>query len=203
MRKVLVVSRTKMRNGVCVGGIDLTSGLFVRLHTEHGANLSCDAPYNIGEIWDLELESLWNPRKAPHVEDVMVKSANRLEVVPSERLTCYIKGLGIPIYCGPLESIFEGKVSFTSRGKGYINESNVPCNSVCFWIPDADLLPNESSGKINFVYKDKQIPYVGFQKVNIIPAGTLVRMSLANWWKPDDDTDVEPRCYVQLSGWYN
>ena len=55
MRKVLVVSRTKMRNGVCVGGIDLTSGLFVRLHTEHGANLSCDAPYNIGEIWDLEL----------------------------------------------------------------------------------------------------------------------------------------------------
>jgi hypothetical protein len=29
----------------------------------------------------------------------------------------------------------------------------------------------------------------------------LVRVSLAGWWKPDD-SDIEPRCYLQLSGWF-
>lgn len=201
MRKVLIVSRTKMKSGVCVGGIDIASGSFVRLHTEYGANLPSDAPYNIGEIWNLDLETPWNPRKPPHVEDVMVKSASCSEIVPSETLSSFIKELGVSVCCGSLESLFEGKVAFTSRGKGYINESNIPCNSVCFWIPDKDLYPSDSFGKVNYVYGDKQIPYVGFQKVDVIPAGTLVRMSLANWWKPDD-ADVEPRCYVQLSGWY-
>ena len=38
-------------------------------------------------------------------------------------------------------------------------------------------------------------------KINKIPAGTLIRISLARWWKPDD-VDIEHRCYLQLSGWY-
>jgi ATP-dependent DNA helicase RecQ len=45
--------------------------------------------------------------------------------------------------------------------------------------------------------------FVGFQEpVEVIPAGTLLRVSLAHWWRPREDADVEPRCYVQLSGWY-
>jgi len=25
---------------------------------------------------------------------------------------------------------------------------------------------------------------------------------LARWWKPEGEGDVESRCYLQLSGWY-
>ncbi len=47
-----------------------------------------------------------------------------------------------------------------------------------------------------------RFPYVGFEsKVDRIPAGTLMRMSLARWWKPED-SDMNERCYLQLSGWY-
>ncbi len=28
-----------------------------------------------------------------------------------------------------------------------------------------------------------------------------MRLSLAKWWKPED-SNVEARCYLQLSGWY-
>jgi epoxyqueuosine reductase len=36
-----------------------------------------------------------------------------------------------------------------------------------------------------------------------IPAGTLVRVSLARWWRPDaNDTSFPERCFVQLSGWF-
>ena len=35
----------------------------------------------------------------------------------------------------------------------------------------------------------------------IIPKGKIIRLSLAKWWKPED-SDIELRCYLQLSGWY-
>lgn len=49
-----------------------------------------------------------------------------------------------------------------------------------------------------------RIPYVGFEPaVDLIPKGTLVRVSLARWWRPHDSPpDMEERCYLQLSGWY-
>lgn len=41
----------------------------------------------------------------------------------------------------------------------------------------------------------------GFQTpLDYIPQGTVLRMSLANWWKKGDSD--EERCYLQLSGWY-
>jgi len=49
---------------------------------------------------------------------------------------------------------------------------------------------------------NRRFPYVGFEpKVNLIPAGTLMKISLARWWKPED-SDMSERCYLQLSGWY-
>ncbi len=48
------------------------------------------------------------------------------------------------------------------------------------------------------------IPYVGLKEnpPEIIPQGTLLRLSLAHWWTPED-ADTEERCYLQLSGWYH
>jgi ATP-dependent DNA helicase RecQ len=36
----------------------------------------------------------------------------------------------------------------------------------------------------------------------VIPAGTLLRVSLAHWWRPAEKPEEEERCYVQLSGWF-
>ncbi len=47
------------------------------------------------------------------------------------------------------------------------------------------------------------LAFVGFQEpIAVIPAGALVRVSLAHWWRPDGDETAELRCYVQLSGWF-
>jgi hypothetical protein len=48
------------------------------------------------------------------------------------------------------------------------------------------------------------VPFVGFDEpVDVIPAASLIRLSLARWWKhPEADEDFELRCYLQLSGWY-
>ena len=199
MNKVLIVSRTRMTNGICVGGINIDNNTFVRLHDERGGNLSTDAPYQIGEIWNLQLDAPWNPRELPHVEDKMVKLAVKLQNVTD--ISSYIRSLGVPIYEGDLGIIFEGSLKYTLRGKPFINDEMVPPNSVCFWIPDANIVPVEQFGKIVYKYKNRLLPYVGFQDYITIAAGTLVRMSLANWWQPEDSED-ERRCYVQLSGWY-
>lgn len=201
MGRVLIVSRTKMRNNVCVGGIDIDKRKFVRLHTEHGANLPEDAPYKIGEVWEMILENPWNPRKAPHKEDMMVIEEKRLGVFPQHVLSDKIEQTGVQIVKGSIEQTFDKCLKFTTNGKGFINEENVPSNSVSLWITDSDIIPIENYGKTFFRYKNIMIPYVGFQTAERISAGTLVRLSLANWWVPDDG-DCEARCYLQLSGWY-
>ena len=60
-----------------------------------------------------------------------------------------------------------------------------------------------SLGKLGvyYLYGSYRIKYVGFQTpLDCIPQGTVLRMSLANWWKKGDSD--EERCYLQLSGWY-
>jgi hypothetical protein len=44
------------------------------------------------------------------------------------------------------------------------------------------------------------ISYVGsVDPLDTIEPGSLIRLSLAHWWKPEDSDDEE-RCYLQLSG---
>jgi 1-acyl-sn-glycerol-3-phosphate acyltransferase len=79
-------------------------------------------------------------------------------------------------------------------------------HSVCFWELEKDLLLYFSKkNKIRYRYDDNEfyinIPFVGYQPpIPFIPAGTVVRLSLARWWA---GTGEEPRCYLQLSGWYD
>ena len=49
MATVLIVSRTQMANGICVGGINEDTGELIRLHNEKGGNFKSDAPYMVGE----------------------------------------------------------------------------------------------------------------------------------------------------------
>ncbi len=50
---------------------------------------------------------------------------------------------------------------------------------------------------------ERRFAFVGFQEpLAEIPAGAVVRISLAHWWRPRDHPEEEERCYLQLSGWF-
>ena len=97
-------------------------------------------------------------------------------------------------------------MGFTANGNGYISRAmGVPKYSTWFWIPDKDLTLRDDGKHYDYPapYFQKGMSYVGEPvAIPVIPAGTLVRLSLARWWRPPDVDDLEERCYLQLSGWF-
>lgn len=200
--EVLILSKTKYGNTqVCVGGMCVSNKEFIRLLNQGGYYQPADTQFNIGDIWDITFTV--NPnRKEPHNEDVTIHTYKFLrKIYPLET---YIKNMGVPIWRNNISNIFEGKILWQRNGKGYFSENikNYPSRSVGFWISDVDLRYSNGS----YIYESngvsKQIVYKGNQTaLQIIPGGRLIRLSLAKWWKPED-SDIEARCYLQLSGWY-
>ena len=204
MTNVLIVSRTQMANGVCVGGIDETTGELIRIHNERGGNLSSDAPFKVGDRWQMKVEKAWNARPIPHTEDKQTSLYHKIENIGIEGIKKYIHNhsFGSRMTKGPLADTFEGKLHL-GRRNNYINRDNIPSFSTQFWISDKDLIHfvNKYNNKEThyYQYDNISIKFVGFQEhVARITAGTIIRISLANWW----DGQGEERCYLQLSGWY-
>lgn len=99
--------------------------------------------------------------------------------------------------------MFDGTISFTSNGSGYVSTHALPRGSTGYWLPDAELVFESPYYKYRSGWTERRFKYVGADNpVSIIPVNTLVRMSLARWWRPQDQPDMEERCYLQLSGWY-
>lgn len=190
--KVLVVSKTHVWNGACVGGVT-EQGHSVRLKQADGSFPGADL-YQIGQIWDMEYTA--QPDRPPHVEDVLVTRSQLIGTQPSLRQ--HLLGRFRPQQ-GPVGGLFDGHLGTTSNGSCYISgRSEVPNYSTGFWLPDVNLRFESNY----YWYGPYRLKYVGFDDPTpLIPAGTLVRVSLARWWAPADAT-VEERCYLQLSGWY-
>ena len=200
MATVLIVSKTKMASGVCVGGINEQSGELIRLHNERGGNLTIDAPYEIGDRWKMTVETAWNVRKAPHIEDKQTTPIKKIENVGISGIIDYVRNhnLGNRLYSGSLNGTFDGCL----QSRIYVTRDNVPGFSTQFWIPDEALIHVVSFEKDYYSYRGLKIKYVGFLlAVARIPAGTIVRLSLANWFD-GNGTWPEERCYLQISGWY-
>jgi len=210
MSRILIVSKTKMANNrVCVGGIDMDNKISVRLLDKNGYHESANTcTFNIREIWDIKYQR-HNQRSFPHSEDVCVTSKNKLGKQNGYvSMFDLLNKMQIHVYEGDILDTFENKLKRTYAGALYISMDSVPNNSTCFWICDKDIKRKDDNGKIRYNYssgfrKEYNIPYVGLEKnpTQIIPQGTLVRLSLANWWAPEI-SDIEERCYLQLSGWY-
>lgn len=202
MDTILIVSRTQMRNGVCVGGVNERTGELVRIHNERGGNLLADAPYQIGDRWDMNVATAWNVRERPHVEDKQTSPIRKIDNVGIAGIIDFVKShnLGSRLTVGDLSQAFEGCLVLQGT-KNFVNHANTPSFSTQFWIADTDLIHTESFDKHYFYYNQIRIKYVGYQPiVSRIPAGTIIRLSLANWW--DGDGSGEERCYLQISGWY-
>ncbi len=202
--KVLIVAKTRRGAGACVGGIT-GSGQSVRLIAQDAAsNERAGLEYEVGEVWEIE----WCPDPdiiPPHVENIIVRCAKRLRL--SNRITESIWRFMPPIIGGP-EKLFEGCTRATGPGGLYVcREGGLPPRSTMFWMPDEALCLDFEGKRIRYRYPTpdggRTLTFVGFQEpVPKIAAGTLLRVSLAHWWRPMETPDEELRCFVQLSGWF-
>lgn len=204
---VLIVSKTHMTNAACVGGIS-GNGKFVRLLDQNGNNQDVDTTLKIGNVYTIEFTE--RPiKKPPHIEDILVtKMTYKFSFDSIQKMVEYLKEkLNVKIWSGSPDILFDGKLNWTDNGSGFINHENgIPDNSVGFWIPDMDLTRKVFYEKNRYNYPNingwRSLPFVGYENaIDVIPAGTLVRVSLARWW--DTNGTTEGRCSLQVSGWYD
>lgn len=203
---VLILSKTHMKNGkCCVGGIT-ESGRYVRLLNSKGENQCETTSLTPRQVYSISFKER-NNTDPPHVEDVLIQSSTLKGVLRKDlKVIDFIKKRNALIWQGNPNALFDSKIKWTDAGSGYINKDNICNNSVGFWVSDKDLTKITSFEKTKYVYKTatgrRIIPYVGFDKeLAIIPAGTLLRLSLARWWDTNGTTEL--RCSLQLSGWYD
>lgn len=203
--RVVIVGKTHMETGVCVGGILLPSNRSVRLIPVGRINNPQNTDYEVGQIWDIDFHHSTEV-DPPHTEDINVTRGTRAGNQADIR--DFLIGR-VNVHTGAPGGLYEGLLGFTANGSGYIaHRLGVPNYSTCFWVPDRPLHLRITGVKRYYHYqyangREVRFAYVGFQQVEpILQQGTLIRMSLARWWHPEDDPDFEDRCYVQLSGWF-
>lgn len=201
--EVLILSKTHFGNNVCVGGMVLTNNQYVRLLNPGGWYQFADTQFDIGDIWNIDF-SLSNSIREPHNEDVIIRSQTYIRSI--NNITNFILQRGLPIWRGSINNIFDGKLNWAHSGAGFLstNIEDYPSHSVGFWMSDRPLrYDNEHYFYPINNFISKKLKYKGIpQPIDAIPPNVLLRVSLAKWWKPTD-SDIEERCYVQLSGWYD
>jgi ATP-dependent DNA helicase RecQ len=203
--EVLIVAKTRLGPaGACIGGIT-QHGVSVRLiAADEATNSTFNQDYAVGDVW--RIHACRRPAEVvpPHTEDVIVLDAEYVR--HSNRLRDAIARFMPPHIGGP-DMLYGGRLQLTEHGRFYITAEGIPDHSTCFWRPDRDLtFCTAADAKFRYSYPGDAGPlyfaYVGVEPpAPTIPAGSLVRMSLARWWQPPDKSDAPPRCYAQVSGW--
>jgi hypothetical protein len=203
--EAVIVSKTKMQNSFCVGAI-LYNGQGLRLLDSKGYNQPLDTKYKIGQIWDIKFTKRID-LKDPHNEDVLVQSASFVNKFIGNLYLFLIDKIRVPVCKGSPNELFDGLIQWTHNGSGYISErTGIPMYSVGFYISDR-IIHYDNKHYIfpsdHQYFNAKKLAFVGCEEPTLtISAGILIRVSLARWWKPEN-VEIEKRCYVQISGWYN
>ncbi len=201
----VVVAKTRMRNNICVGAVDVENGRSIRLvpreRPEYHSWRSFDAP--IGAVVALRCaRPEWV--EPPHVEDALVDQLKTVDRI--DDLSEWIRN-HCDVWTGDRSCMFGGAIRFTSRGKAFVQRGDpLPSGSVGFWELPADMAIQGGKEKARYVMGDRSpvdVPYVGLNEpIPVIPAGTLLRVSLSRWWRPDDASMPES-CWLQLSGFFD
>ncbi len=203
--RVLIVAKTRRGPGACIGAIS-TTGQSLRLEdSEAEYNESAGLEYEIGEVWEIDGHPAYEV-VPPHVENYVVSDKRRLKTI--DGVDALINRL-MPPSQGGIEQLYQGYTGATGAGALYVSESiGLPTFSTMFWVPDKPLHLDKSGKRLRYRYPTpdggRTLTYVGFQEpVEVIAEGTLLRISLAHWWKPREKPGEELRCYLQLSGWFH
>jgi hypothetical protein len=196
MGEVLIVGKTRKKLSACIGGVLLADSRAVRIHKANGSDLPLDTQVDVGQVWNITFEDQKHCRP-PHTENINVKSAKFVRNQANLKDTLS-QSLQIPITEGSPFKLYEGLVLSTGNSSGalYIGPTQVPGYSTTFWRLDANLV---YAGK-HYTYGHYKLAWVGFvDPISVVPAGTLVRISLATYYQP---TYAPPGYYLQLSGWF-
>ena len=208
--RVLIVAKTRMGAGACIGAIT-EKGESVRLipynaDPHDGANNE----YNVGDIWEITAEPVpETARIPPHNENTIVREKHRLHVTKDTKSLVSAIELLMPPKTGHPRELYEGLLKRTGNGSLYVAVGgDIPSCSTMFWRPDQPLTRDTEAKRIRYRYPTENggctLTFVGFQEpLETIPAGTLLRVSLAHRWRPKDQPDAEERHYVQISGWFS
>lgn len=204
--RILIVAKTHLSKAVCVGALAV-NGRFLRLLDEHSGNPAVNTDYEVRQIWEIKCRKAYK-LIPPHTEDVNVLHKEYLGTLDSNRsMLDVLKKCKTKIWEGSPEILFDGCLQWSEKGSGYLNATcELPRNSVGFWLSDKPLTKYRVYEKVRYLYPcesgKRSLPYVGFASpVDSIPAGTLLRVSLARWW--DKEGETEKRCSLQLSGWFD
>ena len=205
--RVLIVAKTRMGKGACIGAIT-EKGESVRLvpfnaDPHDGANRE----YEVGDIWEItgEPETSLIP---PHNENFVVHKKSRLHTTENTKDLVSAIELLMPPKTGHPRVLYEGLLKTTGSGSLYVPAGDdVPPYSTTFWRTDQPLTRDTEAKRIRYHYPTENggctLTFVGFQEpLATIPAGTLLRVSLAHQWRPKDQPNVEERHYAQISGWF-
>ena len=141
MTTVLIVSKTRMKNYVCIGGINEDTNELIRVLNERGGNHFADVPYEIGDRWEMNVKRAWNVRSKPHVEDMETSAIQKINNVGYAGIINYVEthSFGKRLIRGQLQDTFEGCLHLAGA-QNYINEENIPAFSTQFWVTDRDLI---------------------------------------------------------------
>ena len=205
--RVLIVAKTRMNKGACIGAIT-ENGESVRLipynaDPHDGANRE----YEVGEIWEISAE----PETSlipPHNENIIVHKKSQLHTAKDPKDLVSAIELLMPPKIGHPRELYEGLLQNTEGGRLHVAKQNgIPPYSTTFWRTDQPLTLDTEKQRLRYRYPTENggctFTFAGFQEpLQTIPAGTLLRVSLAHWWRPEDKPTVEERCYAQISGWF-
>jgi ATP-dependent DNA helicase RecQ len=202
--KVVIVAKTRMGHGACVGALTF-DGRSLRLYPpDKENNERFNQEYEVGAVWELTRYEQPAELIPPHVETIIVHEKRPLPAIND--LTAFIEQQ-MPPQAGDFSVLFEGLTEATPAGALFIAERNgIPPYSTMFWRPDQPLTRDNEGKRIRYRYPTadggRTLTFVGYQEpLPELPAGTLVRVSMSQWWRPADRPEAEPRCYLQLSGW--
>jgi ATP-dependent DNA helicase RecQ len=193
-----------MGGGACIGGMVEETGLPVRPLPVKGFCHAPEVAFNVGEVWSMHLRRR-EPVEAPHVEDHDEWGAVRAGV--KDGLLAFITRHGQP-HDGDVEELFGRTLVVRSSGTAYLPRSSpAPAWSVEFWRPPRPLEHHsDRDGRPRYTLLGGsclRIPYVGYEApVAFIPAGTILRLSLARWWVNPQAPEEGESCSLQLSGWF-
>ena len=210
MERVLIVSKTHMSSGLCVSGLTRSTNKSTRLIPRGRNNQPNDTRFDVGQVWDIEFNEN-EEVEPPHIEDVTVVNQKYVTRVADMRETLlkYVQ-----VWQGDPSIMFDGFLVLGNTSAYISKTRGIPKQSTGYWMPTRQLTLSYSlQGKprydIDYIFRSNDasykrtlsIPYVGFgETIPVIPKETLIRVSLARWWKPEGID--EKRCYLQLSGWY-
>ena len=205
--RVLIVAKTRMGSGACIGAIT-EKGESVRLiplnaDPHDGANRE----YEVGDIWEItgKPETSLTP---PHNENFVVHKKSRLHTTKDMKDLVSAIELLMPPKIGHPRVLYEGLLQNTEGGRLHIaKQSGIPPYSTTFWRTDQPLTRDTEGRKVRYRYPTENsgctLTFAGFQEPpETLPTGTLLRVSLAHWWKPEEAPEVRERCYAQISGWF-